>query len=356
LDNGIEYRKYRPGDETGIVALLKKSFPKWSRRSFDYWRWKYTSSPQGTSVRVAVDGEKVVSVICNLIFNIKLGDKIIKCYYGDDTATDPDYRGRGLYTNLLKIVRTPTGSGGSSFGFWETENPIIAKASTVSKNFLFPFQLCNMIKIKDVDKYLKNSDKATLIHKLGFTVLKSVSSLTTLTSAHDKIAHDYSITSVKKFDEGINAFWERVKVDYNYIIEKKRDYLNWRYCTENTEEYNIRLATKGDDILGYSALRCIENGDSLEGTIMDLLALTERPDVAESLIEDALKQFELRGANSVYCQVISGHPYQKLLTKKGFIDVSRASKSLIYYTCSAPDFSPKRFSEYDPKSIYFNFY
>jgi hypothetical protein len=99
LDNGIEYRKYRPGDEAGIVALLKKSFPKWSRRSVDYWRWKYTSSPLGASVHVAVDGDKIVSVICNLAFYIKVGDQIMMGHYGDDTATDSDYRGRGLYTN-----------------------------------------------------------------------------------------------------------------------------------------------------------------------------------------------------------------------------------------------------------------
>jgi hypothetical protein len=44
------------------------------------------------------------------------------------------------------------------------------------------------------------------------------------------------------------------------------------------------------------------------------------------------------------------------LAKRGFVDVSRASKSLIYYSTNNPDFDPKTFSEYSPKSIHFNLY
>jgi hypothetical protein len=93
-----------------------------------------------------------------------------------------------------------------------------------------------------------------------------------------------------------------------------------------------------------------------EGLIMDLLALKERPDVANSLIDDALSIFELYGTNSVYCQTIRNHPYKKLLAKRGFVDVSRASKNLIYYNTKDLDFDPKTFSDYSPKSIHFNLY
>jgi GNAT superfamily N-acetyltransferase len=356
LDDDFEYRKYKPGDETGILLLLKKSFPKWRQRSLDYWRWKYLDSPFGVRVYVAADGDKIICTFCEILLRLKLGDQIIDSLYGDDTATDQDYRGRGVYTKLYQYFAETRAKEGRTFNYWATENPIIAKSSTRYGGMIFPFSLCRMIKIKDVDKYLKNSDRDTLKNKLGFTLLKGSNSLVNLTSPSSKIQNGLSIDRVYKFDEKIDVLWDRIKTDYNYILEKKQDYLNWRYCTNNSDQYQVRQATHGDEVLGYSALRYSEDGERSEGSIMDLLALTSRPDVAEALIDDALTQFEFLGTNSVHCQTIHGHVYQRLLAKKGFIDVSRASNNLIYYTNDHPDFNPKTFSEYSPQTIYFNFY
>ncbi len=356
LITNFEYRKYKPGDEAGIVALLKKSFAKWSKRSIEYWKWKYLKSPHGIWVYLILDGDKIIGVICYLAINIKLGDQIIISLYGDDTTTDSDYRGKGIYKNLVSFSHNDLLANELRFQYYKTENPIISKTGSSYNDLIFPFSLLSMIKIKDLNKYLKNTDRDTLKNKMGLILLKGANSLGNFAPRINRGEKDFSINSVKRFDKKINLFWDRVKDNYNFIIEKKEDYLNWRYCS-NSDQYYIRLATKGEEILGFSVLYYSEDEVDSEGSIIDLLALKERPDVTEYLIDDAVTQFERLGANSIFSQTIKDLPYKKLLAKKGFIDVSIANKNFLYYNpndCSG--FDPKTFSEYDPKSIYFNLY
>ncbi len=357
MDTVFEYRNYKPGDETGIIVLLKKCFPKWSKMPVKYWMWKYLESPLGVYVYVALDGAKIVGVICDIPLRLKLGDQIVHSIYSDDTATDPDYRGRGIYAKLYNLSRSSKSNLGTYFNYWKTENPIISKSGSKQGDTLFPFKLCQMIKIKNTEKYLKNSGRDTPLNKLGLTLLKSSNTLTNLTTTNSKKDQDYTVTDIPEFNEKIDIFWNKIKNDYNFILEKKRDYLNWRYHTQKPKEYHTIQATKGEEVLGYCVLRYRSDEETSEGSIMDLLALTNRIDIAENLIDEALTRFEAYGANSVYITTIRGHPYQKLLARRGFIDVSRASNNTLYYNpLNISGFDSKTFTEYNPKTIYFNLY
>ena len=357
MDNDFEYRKYKAGDEDGILSLLKKTFPKWSKRTVDYWRWKYLDSPLDPRVYVALDGSKVIGAFCEIPISIKLGDEIVGGVYGDDTATDPDYRGRGIYTKLNQLFIDDIIKDGVYFSFWETQNPILIKTHSRMGSSPFPFRLCRMIKINNLNQYLKHSGRDTLANVLGYRILKGVNSLANFPTGRRKTKQDYIIDGVDEFDETFDAFWYQVKESYSFILEKKKDYLNWRYRGHDRDQYHIRVASKGDTVLGFSVLRYDTTGSGSEGSIMDLLALRDMPDVAVGLIDDASSLFESMGANSVYCQTIYGHPYRSLYAERGFVDVTRASRSRLYYNFhDKPGFNPRIFTEYSPKSIYFNYY
>lgn len=70
MDSDFKYRKYKPGDEAGILALIKKTFMKWSKRTIDYWRWKYLASPLDPRVYVALDGGKIIGAFCEIPISI----------------------------------------------------------------------------------------------------------------------------------------------------------------------------------------------------------------------------------------------------------------------------------------------
>ena len=168
MSTDFEYRKYNPGDEKGIVDLLKTSFPKWTKRSVEFWKWKYIDSSKDPSVYVALEERKVIGVISNIPLEIKLGDKIVNAIYSDDTAIDPNYRGRGVYSKLLKHVRSDLDRYGPYFSYWATEKPILTKSLSYSGSYLFPFPISHMIKIKDINKYLKNRNKDEIKNNIAF--------------------------------------------------------------------------------------------------------------------------------------------------------------------------------------------
>ncbi|MCX6653666.1 MAG: GNAT family N-acetyltransferase, partial [Candidatus Bathyarchaeota archaeon] len=126
---------------------------------------------------------------------------------------------------------------------------------------------------------------------------------------------------ITKFDEKINTFWNKIKDQYNFIVVKDKNYLNWRYCDLRGGDYEIRVVEENENILGYIVLRInrIKNEYPL-GYIMEILTLPEHRDVAELLIKDAAHYFEKRSINSIHATIVKGHPSERLLRRYDFID------------------------------------
>jgi hypothetical protein len=146
----------------------------------------------------------------------------------------------------------------------------------------------------------------------------------------ETIQQNFSIKKVSSFDDRIDVFWEEVKGSYDFIVEKSREYLNWRYCDIRGGDYKVYLAEELSSILGYIVLR-INKIDPLHqvGYIMEVLALRDREDVAMELFGKAMKYFQSNNVNAVYFSVISGHPYERIARKHGFLD-SRRKPHLAY--------------------------
>jgi hypothetical protein len=52
---------------------------------------------------VAEHQNKIVGTYGYVAFNFKIGSKMFATLYGDDTATDPNYRGQGIYTKIVNF-------------------------------------------------------------------------------------------------------------------------------------------------------------------------------------------------------------------------------------------------------------
>jgi hypothetical protein len=111
---------------------------------------------------------------------------------------------------------------------------------------------------------------------------------------------------------------------YHFIIEKNREYLNWRYCDPRSNikgRYLIKQIEQDDEILGFIVLEIRNKDDYSEGYVVDLLALPDRMDVARRLLEVSCLFFRDSGINVVHYRVVKNHPYQGLFSEQGFIDV-----------------------------------
>ncbi len=245
----------------------------------------------------------------------------------------------GVWKNLRKFSNEEKKKAGVKYSYLVTGNPIVIKDFMRSKNYnLFPISLVNLVKIKDIDQQLQVMHvKNSLLKKLGFHAAKILNDIANTIRGSESVKQDLTIAETDNFNERINVFWEEVSKQYDFIVERRRDYLNWRYCDPRCGDFIIKIAEYEGQILGYSVLRINRYlRDYPVGYIVDLLTLPSRPDVSEALAADAISYFDSNDVNIINYQVVKGHPYEQILKKHGFLN-SRIKIHLFYNSLGNKD-------------------
>jgi hypothetical protein len=332
LANEIKYKFYEPGDEDGILTLLKNSFPGWKsqKQSEETWKWKYIEPPNRSFIRVVKDGDKTVAVDHKKIIRIKIGEKIHQTAYSDDVAVDAAYRSMGIYSEMLKFSLKYREENGITYSYYSTINPIVSTTDTKSGFRKFPCYIAHLVKIIDSEVYLKGKNKDDIVTKIGVKALTGYTGIKHAFTSQPRQVGDYKIVDVSGFDEPLNDFWSEVKNSYDYIIEKTPEYLNWR-IRKPGENNQVKIAIEDNKILGYVIIGMEKDEGYLEGKINELITLPDRLDVANDLIKSACDFLERKEAVAIYYPATKGHPYEDLFQRQGFLDASRLKSSHFYY-------------------------
>lgn len=98
----IELRPPRPEDRAVIIDLLAASLGRDDDPRFEaLYAWKHEQNPFGPSLKVvAVDGDRVVGFRGLMRWRWQHGERVVDAVRAVDTATHPDYQGRGIFTRL----------------------------------------------------------------------------------------------------------------------------------------------------------------------------------------------------------------------------------------------------------------
>lgn len=251
---------------------------------------------------------------------IKVLDETVLGATSMDLAVHPDHRRLGFLNQLRDLSVGSAKKAGIKFTYYITGNPVMIKRlSRLGRPF--PHPMANLVRIKDVDRQLKaipvNNAWAM---KLGFQMSKLMNDLKNLYRKSEPLKKEFEISQIDGFDEGINAFWEKTSSHYDYIVERDKDYLNWKYCDPRTGDYVIKGVLEEGCLLGYVVLRINRyRKDYPVGYVVDLLVLPNRNDAAAALIEDSIRYFDDQKINIVNYQVVSVHPYEQLFKNQGFL-------------------------------------
>ena len=110
----MKLRPTTPADRPAIIDLLQRSMGETStEKSEAYWSWKHEENPFGPSpVLVAEADDRLVGVRAFMRWTWSRGGEEYRALRAVDTATDPDYRGRGIFKRLtLQLVEDCKGAG-----------------------------------------------------------------------------------------------------------------------------------------------------------------------------------------------------------------------------------------------------
>ena len=106
--------------------------------------------------------------------NIKIGDHVVRCDDGVDSATHSNYRRRGVYNNTIELINKISQGEKTDYRFAVSDNQIIVKNRPIHYQ-IFPFEVLHIYRIRDIDLHLSYAtgwNDARV--KYGFNFLKFI--------------------------------------------------------------------------------------------------------------------------------------------------------------------------------------
>jgi hypothetical protein len=328
------FRPYMSGDEKGIVEALDKAFEGWPFYDIEctpveHWQWLYLDNPyKCTIVGVAELNSRIIGASHSVPIMVKLRDDVLKSSYGTDAAVLPLHQGKGVVTRIRPIVDELRDKFVAKFHYGVAVNPIVIEYRKRLGYPPFPYDILVLERIYDVGLHIQMTgikEKWRMKAKHYLNKLSTLMQPTTQKKADSKL----EILDIEYFDERIDDFWNLVRDKYDFIVERTRDFLNWRYCDPRGGKYRVRLAVESGQPLGFSVLRVTRLKKYPVGYIVDLLALPERLDVAGFLADDAVSQLRAERVNVIKYQVVKGHTYEEIFKKLGFFE-SKDIRVVVY--------------------------
>lgn len=336
MENEWFARKYEEGDEHGICELMNNVYGSWYNE--DYWRWKYRDNPRGflsSNVLIAECNGKIVGTFAVIPVKIKFWNNNITSSQAIDLAVHPDYKRLKIFKTLAKKLYAYAGKNAMHITFALPPVETDRRRTTAYKGAAYLGHmkmgwkhvsfLSSMIKVLNIENVLYGySEKGFLRKKSRF--LKQLYLKIFCKTPPPLDIHGLKVTKISSFDNRVNNFWQNISGEFELGVVRDREFLNWRYVSNPSEEYTIYIAESMSEIVGYLISKCRTRGNLIVGEIVDILVLRNQRDIIHNLILKSIEHFENKNVDIVYCTMLRKKMYFNTLKKIGFIPrISKAA-------------------------------
>lgn len=115
----VAIRPMQPSDESQVLALIEASLGRRpDPRNAKFFAWKHRENAFGASpCWVAVDGDRVVGLRALMRWEFDTPGGVARAVRAVDTATHPDYQGRGIFSALTRRAVDELTADGVAFIF-----------------------------------------------------------------------------------------------------------------------------------------------------------------------------------------------------------------------------------------------
>jgi len=314
MSSRFTLRRYRGGDETAIVALLKSAFREW--HSLNYWLWMYKKNPAGKPIIwIAHKGKTIIGHHAMIPVRMKVANKNLTVSQGVNAATHPPYQGQGVFSSIAArcihdacIHNIPL-----TFGFSRKGIEPILKKHAHRVHICFMVSMVKALNLRPLLARYAPSD--ILIQPANF-LLRNLARSESVSVQEKK---DLEIQRISRFDGRVTRFWNAISRNFQIIVIRDQEYLNWRYADNPEGNYVIFVASQNERILGYCVLKEDHRGDRALGHIVDILGFQNGKRIVSCLVQTAVEYFRKRDVDLVLCMISETNPYKAAFTEAGFV-------------------------------------
>lgn len=265
----MEIRSYKNGDELNFIKLDRtlEEHP-WNRRDLSNWKWKYMGgNPYGESICVYcyLEDEIIGHFACIPLQYLNNGN-IINVGNSIAMMVRKDFQNKGL----IKYI------GDKLFNITDQEIDFI---------------------------YGIPNQRSYELHKVFF----DYQDWTTLNFYYSKIS-EYNqfnlnmknLIKINRYDDQYENFWNFAKLKYNFILNRNKNYMNWRYVDRKDIKYfNFKLVTE-NKTYGYFILKIYEEGLNKKGHIMDIITIDNDNEINSLIYQYIINIFKELNVDEIF--------------------------------------------------------
>jgi hypothetical protein len=304
-------RPWRNGDELELTQLFQRTFGR--AITADQWRWKLRPEPYSLdNVWLALSEDKPIFQYAGIPVRFNLAHKSAQAIVSVDTMTAPEFRRRGLLTQVAQKAYSTWRDADVAFVIGLPNENWGTRARALGWQPLFPLQwLVRPLRPEII-----------LARRMRWPALRRVRLAGAVWNASLKgrvrPAAGIQIEQVRQADTVFDHIWERCRADWTFSTIRDRRWVEWRF-TSAPRRYEISVARQDGEPTGYLSHTVVDSGDGVSAYMAELCAA--RADVAtrNSLLASLIDGLRKTAAESLHALAIPGTAEFSWLRRAGFL-------------------------------------
>jgi hypothetical protein len=326
---GTVVRPYHERDVPQLVALFTRVFG--SDISAEHWRWKLTANPSpACNVWLAVAEGKPVFQYAGIAQRYQLGGSIAIGFVSVDTMTDPDFRRRGLLTQVATRAYESWRAADAAFVIGLPNQQWGSRAAALGWQELFPLRwLARPL-----------APEAYLARRLRMPWLARIPGLDAAWNKwfdrRLRPSAEVEVAEVARADAGFDELWQRLRSAFSFSTVRDSAWVNWRFADSPSRRYQLLAARRAGRVVGYLAFRRVESGRRVTVHLAELVAEPHDGAARASLLVALMARARADRAELLVTLAIPGTALDRELRRAGFFAGPEFSVQAVPFAGSPP--------------------
>jgi GNAT superfamily N-acetyltransferase len=305
----FETVRYTPDRRAALVALLARvGTTQLSDAEFAWW---FERNPAGEGiVSLAVDEGDVVGVAAMSFFRTALDGASTRLAIPVNVATDPRYRGQGVFSTL------------------ERENEKAAAATGAPLTVTFPNGASYPIFVKRLGwvdlprlRLWGRPLRAGAVVRYALGRQGAVRGGLRARDPSPRVLRGLDVRPISRFGEDFDALGRRAAAGYGNHFLRDAEYFNWRYL-DSPRDYRCFGAYRGDELRGVAVVGHTYKHGVSAGFLADLVTAPDAGSAVRALIARAVDEVK-GGADALVLLPPPARSARRALAASGFAPTNK---------------------------------
>jgi len=300
--------RYTPDRRAALVSLLARVGT--TQLTDEEFAWWFDRNPAGEGiVSLAVDDGEVVGVAAMSFFRTALDGSELRLAIPVNVATDPRYRGQGVFSTLELENEAAAAAAGS---------PLTVTFPNGASYPIFMSRL-GWIDLPRLRLWARPLRAGAVVRYL----LGRAGERGGLRARHDALRtiRGLEVRAVERFDPEMDELGRRAAAGYGSHFVRDAEYFNWRYL-DSPRDYRCFGAYRGGELVGVAVVgHTFKHGVSA-GFLADLVTTPHEADPVRALVARAIEEVR-GGADALVLLPPPARADRRALLARGFAPTNK---------------------------------